>query len=105
MFSVRDLTRRSAELLPNAEEGRLAIVTKHGRPTILAVPFDGRLLEVGVHRALAQRLFEQRHLTLPQAAKVAAMTVEDFMELLEHSGVAAVNYPPSELDDELRTAS
>ena len=101
-FSVRDLTRRSAELLRNAEEGRLAIVTKHGRPTILAVPFDGRLLEVGVHRALALRLFEQGHLTLAQAAKVAAMTVEDFMELLEHSGVEAAIYPPSELENELR---
>lgn len=102
-FSVRDLRQRSAELLRNAEDGRFAIVTKHGRPTILAVPFDGRLLEVGVHRALALRLFEQRHLTLAQAAKVADVDVEDFMGLLEQSGVAAVSYPPSELDDELRT--
>ena len=103
MFSVRELRRRSAELLRNAENGRLAVITKHGRPTILAVPFDDRLLNVGVHRALALRLFEQGHLTLAQAAKVAALNVEDFMELLEHAGVAAVSYPSSELDDELRT--
>lgn len=103
-FSVRELRQRSAELLRNAENGRLAVVTKRGRPTILAVPFDDRLLDVGVHRALALRLFEQGHLTLAQAAKVAALNVEDFMELLESGGVPAVNYPPSELDDELRTA-
>ena len=102
-FSVRDLRQRSAELLRTAEEGRLAIVTKHGRPTILAVPFDHRLLDVGVHRVLAMRLFEQRHLTLAQAAKVADLDVEDFIELLEHYGAAAVSYPASELDDELRT--
>ena len=26
------------------------------------------------------------------------------LHLIEHAGVAAVSYPPSELDDELRTA-
>ena len=104
-FSACDIRQRSAELLRNAEKGRLAIVTKHGRPTVLAVPFDGRLLDVGVHRALAVRLFEREHLTLAQAAKVADLDVEDFIDLLEQCGAAAVSYPPSELDDELRTAS
>ena len=56
-FSVRELRQRSGELLRNAEDGRLAVVTKRGRPTILAVPFDDRLLDVGVHRALALQLF------------------------------------------------
>ena len=103
-YSVRDMRQRSAELLRNAEDGHLAIVTKHGRPTILAVPFDDRLLDVGVHRALALQLFEQRQLTLSQAARVADLSVEDFMDLLGHMGVAAVDYPPSELEDEYRTA-
>ena len=103
-FSVRDLRQRSGELLRNAEDGRLAMITKHGRPTILAVPFDDRLLEVGVHRSLALHLFEQRQLTLAQAAKVADLTVEDFMDALGSAGVAVVDYPASELEDELATA-
>ena len=104
-FSVRDLRLRSSELIRNAEDGRLAVVTKHGRPTILAVPFNDQLLDVGVHRALALRLFEQSHLTLAQAAKVADLCVEDFIGLLDRAGVAAVDYPPSEIDDELHAAS
>ncbi len=80
------------------------MITKHGRPTILAVPFDDRLLEAGVHRALALHLFEQGQLTLAQAAKVASVSVEDFMQVLAEAGVTAVDYPPSELEDELRTA-
>lgn len=101
-FSVRDLRQRSSELLRNAEDGRFSVVTKHGRPTILAVPFDDRLLDVGVHRALALELFEQTQLTLAQAAKVADLSVEEFVDLLEQSGVAAVDYPASDLDEELR---
>ena len=93
-FSVRDLRQRSAELLRNAEDGRMAIVTKDGRPTILAIPFDDRLLDVGV-----------RHLTLAQAAKVADLGVGDFMDLLGQTGVAAVDYQPSELDEERHAAS
>ncbi|MYE23559.1 MAG: type II toxin-antitoxin system prevent-host-death family antitoxin [Gammaproteobacteria bacterium] len=102
-FSVRDLRQRSAELLRNAEDGHLAVITKHGRPTILAVPFDDRLLDVGVHRALALWLFEQSQLTLAQAAKVADLSVEDFMGLLRQAGVVAVDYPPAEIEDELHT--
>lgn len=104
VFSVRDLRQRSGELIKEAEDGHLALITKHGRPAILAVPFDDRLLELGVHRTLALRLFEQRHLTLVQAARLAGMTAEEFMSLLGEAGVPAVDYPPEELEDEISAA-
>ena len=59
----------------------------------MAVPFDHRLRELGVHRTLALRLFEQRHLTLVQAARLAGMAAEEFMRLLREAGVPAVDYP------------
>ena len=101
VFSMRDLRQRSGELIKKAEDGHLALITKHGRPAILAVPFDDRLLELGVHRTLALRLFEQRHLTLVQAARLAGMTAEEFMSLL---GVPTVDYPPEELKGEISAA-
>ncbi len=104
VFSMRDLRQRSGELIKEAEDGHLALITKHGRPAILAVPFDDRLLELGVHRALALRLFEHRHLTLVQAARLAGMTAEEFMNLLGEAGVPAVDYPPEELKDEISAA-
>ena len=83
VFSIRDLRTRSGDLLHDAALGQLSLITKHGRPAILAVPFDQRLLEQGVHRALALRLFEDRHLTLAQAAKVAGLTLDGFLDLPE----------------------
>lgn len=105
VFSVRDLRQRSGDLLKDAENGQVALITKHGRPAILAVPFDSRLLDLGVHRALALHLFEQGQVTLAQAAKLAAVTVEEFIELLSQAGVPAVDYSPEEIDDELSAAS
>ena len=81
------------------------LITKHGRPSILAVPFDDRLLELGVHRALALHLFERRQATLTRAAKVAGVTAEEFVSLLGKAGVPAVDYPPEELDEELGAVS
>ena len=51
VFTVRDLRQRSGELLRHAESGTLALINRHGRPALLAIPFDQYLLEHGVHRA------------------------------------------------------
>jgi prevent-host-death family protein len=104
VFTVRDLRQRSGDLLRDAEQGKLALITKHGRPAILAVPFDERLLAHGVHVALALHLFEAGQVTLAQGARLAGLSLEDFIDLLGQSGIPAVSYPPEQLADELETA-
>jgi prevent-host-death family protein len=104
IFSVRDLRNRSGDLLKDAEQGQLSLITEHGRPAILAVPFDHRLLDHGVHRALALSLFEGRQVTLAQAAKIAGLSLEDFVDLIGSIGLAAVDYPPGEVAGELESA-
>ena len=47
-----------AVLLGDAEAGKLSLITKHGRPAILAVPFDGMLVRFGVNRSIALHLFQ-----------------------------------------------
>jgi antitoxin (DNA-binding transcriptional repressor) of toxin-antitoxin stability system len=39
------LRNLSGKLLKNAEAGQISLITKHGKPAILAVPFDRRLLD------------------------------------------------------------
>jgi prevent-host-death family protein len=48
VFSARDLRNRSGELLKDAEAGQVSLITKHGKPAILAIPFDNWLLNHGV---------------------------------------------------------
>jgi len=104
VFTVRDLRQRTGDLIRDAENGRLALVTKHGRPAFLAVPFDERLLKHGVNKALALHLFQAGHVTLSQAARIAILPVEDFLDLLGEFGIPAVDYPPKELDEELEAS-
>lgn len=104
VFTVRDLRQRTGELLRDAEEGRLSVITKHGRPAILAVPFDDRLLALGLHRALALRLVESGQASLAQGARLAAMPLVEFMELAGEAGIATVDYDPNNLAEELEIA-
>jgi antitoxin (DNA-binding transcriptional repressor) of toxin-antitoxin stability system len=96
--------RRTGDLMRNTEEGNLSIITKHGRPAILAVPFDDHLLSFGVPRALAVRLYAAELLTLAQAARMAALPVELFLETLGQASVPAVRYAPEELAGEAEIA-
>lgn len=100
-FSVRDLRERTGELVRNAEQGKLAVVAKHGHPLFVAVPLDEELLRSGVGVALAIKLFEDGVLSLGKAAKLAALSYEAFVEQLAAIGVPAVDYTPEDLDAEV----
>jgi prevent-host-death family protein len=104
VFTVRDLRARTGDFLRDAEEGRASLVTKHGRPVILAIPFDEPLLREGVNRSLALRLFEDGDATLAQAAKIARLKRDEFLDLLDAAGIPAVGYSADELDDEAEIA-
>jgi len=103
VFTVRDLRERTGKLLQDAEKGKLSLVTKRGRPAFIAVPFDARLLELGLQKTLATRLFEEGVLSISQAAKISGLSLEDFLDVLRSAGVAAVDYPAEDLDEEMGT--
>jgi prevent-host-death family protein len=100
-FSIRDLRERTGDLVRTAEAGELSVVAKHGQPVFVAVPFDETLLSSGVNVALALKLFRDHIVSLGQAAKLAGMDKLKFINVLGAHGIAAVNYPPTELDNEL----
>ena len=92
IFTVRELRTRTGDLLRDAEAGRLALVTKHGRPAFLTVPFDDNLIKFGVTRAIALHLFSSGRIGISSAAKIAGVTTEAFIELLGKTGMDAVDH-------------
>lgn len=100
-FTVRDLRERTGELIRDAEAGKLSVVTKHGNPVFVAVPFDEPLLAGGVRTSLAAKLFDEGVLTLAPAAKFAGLALEELVERLGAAGIEVVRQPAEELDEEL----
>ncbi len=100
-YTVRDLRDRTGQLIQGAEAGELALVTKHGRPVILALPFDDKLLEQGIRVSLAVKLFDEDVLTQGHAAKLAGLTLAEFFEACAARQVAVVRYGPDQIQKEL----
>ncbi len=100
-FSIRDLRERTGELSKEAEKGNLALITKHGRPMFVSVPFTENLLKNGVHVALAESLYQSGSLSIGKAAKLAGLSIAEFSEHLSRLNIAVVDYPADELENEL----
>ena len=100
-FTIRDLREHTGELSRTAEQGELALVTRHGQPLFVSVPFNDDLLIFGVHVALATHLFRSHSMSLGKAAKLARMSIAEFTEQVSRLGLPVVDYDPAELDQEL----
>lgn len=100
-FTVRDLRERTGELIKDAEEGHLSLVTKHGQPVFIAVPFKDELINWGIHVALAMHLYEENVLSLSKAAKLAQESIESFIEKLGMFNIPVVNYAVEDIEKEL----
>lgn len=100
-FTIRDLRERTGELIRDAEEGKLSIVTKHGQPVFVAVPFDETLLKEGVRVALAVKLFDDEVISLGKAAKLAGVSQGEFVDHLGALKIPVVRYGKDELQREL----
>lgn len=100
-FTVRDLRERTGELIRDAESGRLSVITKHGRPVFVAVPFDELLIREGIGLALAMRLFQQADISLGKAARLAGMNRQEFLAEIKSQNIPVTDASESELDEEL----
>lgn len=100
-YTVRDLREHTGDLIRGAEAGNWAIVSKHGTPVIIAAPFNQIALEHGVQVALAQKLFDDNVITLRQAAKMAGISLADFMALCTARKIPIVRLSADEFAAEL----
>ncbi|EIJ32900.1 type II toxin-antitoxin system prevent-host-death family antitoxin [Thiothrix nivea] len=100
-FTIRDLREHTGELSRTVEQGHLTLVTKHGQPLFVGIPFSESLLAFGVHVALATQLFQSHSMSLGKAAKLARMSIAEFTEHVSRLGIPVVDYDPAELDQEL----
>ena len=102
-FTVRGLREHSGILIHDAEQGKLSVVTKRGKPVFLAIPFNEDLIQTGLRAAIAVNLYKEGILTLEKSAKFAGQSMEIFMERLSKLDIPTVDYSASEIAEELKS--
>ena len=100
-FSIRDLRERSGALSQEVEKGNLSVVTRHGHPLFISVPFSDELLDQGVHTTLATKLFKEGDISLGKAAKIAKMSIAEYTEYVSRLGIAVVDFSEDDLAQEI----
>ncbi|MDD5036919.1 MAG: UPF0175 family protein [Methylococcaceae bacterium] len=100
-FTANDLHEHTAELVRDAEAGKLSLVLKDGLPIFVALPFDDTLLREGLQTALAIRLFDEETLSLSQASRLAGMEMMEFMDRLAGLHIPIARPRSGDLEQEL----
>ena len=90
-FAVRDLREHTGELVRNAETGAYSIVSKHGKPLFVAMPFSDELLKSGVNVALADKLVLQGELSVAAGAKLAKLPYARYLQHLSLLGYSLLD--------------
>jgi prevent-host-death family protein len=90
-FAVRDLREHTGDLVRNAERGDYSVVSKHGKPLFVALPFNDALLASGVSVALADKLVLQAELSVAAGAKLAGMPYGRYLQHLGSLGYSMLD--------------
>ncbi len=90
-FAVRDLREHTGELVRNAENGAYSVVSKHGKPLFVALPFNDALLQSGVNVALADKLVQDGELSVAAGAKLAGLPYARYLQHLGACGYSMVD--------------
>jgi prevent-host-death family protein len=98
-FAIRDLREHTGELVRNAENGFYSVVSKHGKPLFVALPFDDAMLKAGVAVALADKLVQSGEISVASGAKLAGMPYARYLQHLGSIGYSMLD--TSDLDAEL----
>ena len=99
-FAIRDLREHTGDLVRNAESGQFSVVSKHGKPLFVALPFDDAMLGAGVSVALADRLVRSGELSVAAGAKLSGLTYAGYLQHLGAMGVSLLDESAS-LDQEI----
>ena len=89
-FAVRDLREHTGDLVRNAESGQYSVVSKHGKPLFVALPFDDAMLAAGVNIALADKMVQNGELSLGAGAKLAGLPYAVYMQHLGSIGYSMI---------------
>ncbi len=104
VVNIRGLKHNPAEALRKARHEPVVVMNRDKPDALLVHLDDDKLLTMpGVKMALAIALFKDGHLSLGRAAKVADITLSEFMQQVSRLGIPVVRCSAEETHQELET--
>ncbi len=102
--NVSGLKNNPSDALRRARRD-VVVVMNRDKPDALMVGIEaaGVLEAAGVRPALATALFRDGHLSLPRAARLAQMSVAQFVSHVSRLGIAVVNLDRAAADADMDT--
>ncbi len=100
-FGIRELRENIGSFAAEAEAGVISVITRNGTPLTVNIPFDETLINLGAHKSLAIKLYQEEVLSLNKAAKLAGMPMDEFIRILGALGISVIGYDENQLQQEL----
>ena len=102
-ITIRDLKNNPAIMTHHLEEGRPVFVTKHGKPIGITLPFDDSLVNQSIKELFFFDLYKQGEISFGKLAEFLDVSKEHLRKMFVALDLPVIDYPPSEVDDELKT--
>lgn len=83
------------------EDDSVSIITAHGQPVKITIPFDERAFQEGFEKSLALHLVENQVITQAKAAKIAGLSLSSFLALMAKYHISAADQSRQEVNQEL----
>jgi len=100
-LTADDLNQRPQQLMDEAEHGEPSMVTRDGKPVLLAVPLGKGLESRSVCIEVAARLFDHEQISLGLAARIAGLSYSEMIDELGQRQISVIRLEPGELEREL----
>ncbi|MFV1984373.1 MAG: UPF0175 family protein [Thiohalomonadales bacterium] len=100
-MTIKTYTSREIRENRFIEDDSVAIITSHGKPVKIAIPFNDRTLHEGLEKAFALHMVEHHILTQAKAAKLAGMSLVSFLSLMAEYNINAADQSKEEITAEL----
>jgi len=101
-LGIRALREKPGQLTKNALAGKCTLLTNRNKLLAITIPFDENLINLGLKIKLAATLFEEHAITLANAAKMAEISVETFIEKLGLMGISVINQAEEDIEKDLQ---
>ena len=92
VIGIKELQTNPAKLTKAFQARDYLLITKHGQPLGLAIPFDEGIMDKGLIPWFAIKGFQNGDFSLGQLAKILDKTHHETIRLLDSLGVPIADY-------------